>query len=109
MADNSGRTALIASIIVGVAVIAGSAIIASGLNRVTAQLDRTTGKLQEIGKAVADAKSALSNVARAAPAPQPARRRGPDPNKRYTVNIKGAPAKGPATAKIKLIEFSDFQ
>ena len=109
MAEN-GRTTLIGSVIVGVCVVVGSAIVASGLNGVTTQLDRTTQRLEEIKTAMADAQKALSNVARApAAAPAPARRRGPDPNKRYTIPVKGAPVKGPQTAKVKIVEFSDFQ
>lgn len=43
-----------------------------------------------------------------AQAAQPARR-GPDPNRVYTINTKGAPAKGPASAAVTIAEFSDFQ
>lgn len=102
MADNSGRTSLIAAVIVAAAVVAGSAIIANGLSRVTAQLDRTTGTLSEI-------KGSLGQAVARAPTPTPPRRRGPDPDKRYTIDTKGAPAKGPASAKVKIVEFSDFQ
>ncbi len=109
MAEN-GRTTLIGSVIVGVCVVVGSAIVASALNGVTTQLDRTTQRLEDIKTAMADAQKALSNVARApAAAPTPARRRGPDPNKRYTIPVAGAPVKGPQTAKVKIVEFSDFQ
>ncbi len=110
MAEN-GRTTLIGSVIVGVCVVVGSAIVASALNGVTTQLDRTTQRLEDIKTAMADAQKALSNVARApaAAAPTPARRRGPDPNKRYTIPIKGSPAKGAQTAKVTIVEFSDFQ
>jgi protein-disulfide isomerase len=93
---------LVAAAIVAVAVIAGSAIIANGLSRVTAQLDRTTGALNEMKTSLAQ------GIARAPTPPQPVRR-GPDPSQRYTLNTKGAPALGPETAKIKIVEFSDFQ
>jgi protein-disulfide isomerase len=41
----------------------------------------------------------------AAPAPPP----GQDPNKIYTLNVGGSPVKGPKDAKVKIIEFSDYQ
>jgi hypothetical protein len=108
--ENSGRTTLVGAVIVGVCVVVGSAIVASALNGVTTQLDRTTQRLEEIKTAMADAQKALANVARApAAAPTPQRRRGPDPDKRYDINIAGSPAKGVQTAKVKIVEFSDFQ
>ena len=106
MAQDSGRQTLAAAAIVGVAVIAGSLILAYSLNRVTEQLDRTAGRLGEIRAAVADAKDALSNLQVAA---APSRRRGPDPNKRYTLKTDGRPAKGAPRAKVEIVEFSDFQ
>jgi protein-disulfide isomerase len=106
MTQVSGRQTLGAAAIVGVAVIAGSLILAYSLNRVTEQLDRTTGRLGEIRAAVADAKDALSNLQVAA---APSRRKGPDPNRRYTVNTKGAPALGSETAAVTIVAFSDFQ
>jgi protein-disulfide isomerase len=42
---------------------------------------------------------------RAAAPPQ----RGPDPNRVYTVKTDGAPFKGPPSAPITIVEFSDFQ
>ena len=107
MTQASGRQVIMAAAIVGLAVIAGSLVLAKSLNRVTQQLDRTAGRLDEIRGAVAEAKDALANLEVAA-APAPART-GPDPNKRYAVNIKGSPYRGPETAAVTIVEFSDFQ
>jgi hypothetical protein len=106
MTEVSGRQVLGAAAIVAVAVIAGSLILALSLNRVTEQLDRTAGRLGEIRGAVADAKDALSNLQVAA---APSRRRGPDPNRRYTLNTQGAPALGSDTAAVTIVAFSGFQ
>jgi hypothetical protein len=97
---------LVAAAIVGVTVIAGSLILAKSLDGVTQQLDRTAERLDEIRGAVADTKDALSNLQVAA---APSHRRGPDPNRRYAVNTKGAPTLGPETAAITIVAFSDFQ
>ena len=43
-----------------------------------------------------------------AAAPQPARR-GPDPNRVYSINTAGSPSKGPPGAAVTIAEFSDFQ
>ena len=100
--DESAR-ALLPSIIIGVAVILGSWAIKSSL-------DRNADNLDSVRLALADTKQALQQVAARGGA-APARGAGgrPDPTKRYTVNTTGAPAKGPATAKVKIVEFSDFQ
>ena len=102
----SAAQTLGAAALVGVAVIAAGLILSNSLDRVTQQLDRTAGGLDEIRVAVVEAKDALGNLQAA---PSRAARRGPDPNKRYTVNTKGAPAIGPATAAVTIVEFSDFQ
>ncbi len=107
MTQVTGRHTLIAAAIVAAAVIAGNVILAQALNRVTSQLDRTAARLDEIKVAVADAKDQLSNL-KVAGAAAPARR-GPDPNKRYTVNTKGSPTLGKEGAAITIVEFSDFQ
>lgn len=106
MSQASGRQVLGAAVVVGVAVVAAGALVGNSLNRVTEQLDRAAGGLDEIRAAVVEAKDTLGNI-RAAPAK--AARRGPDPNKRYTVNTQGAPFVGPKTAAVTIVEFSDFQ
>jgi len=106
MARNDESTrALLPAIIVGVAIIMGAWAIKSSL-------DRNAENLDSIRLALADTKGALQQVAQARPAGgggAGARPGRPDPAKRYTVNTAGAPAKGPASAKVKIVEFSDFQ
>ena len=43
-----------------------------------------------------------------AAAPQRARR-GPDPNRVYSIKTAGSPSKGPQRAPVTIAEFSDFQ
>jgi hypothetical protein len=92
---------LLSAVIIGVAVIGGALIIRSALQK-------TTQEMGEIRLALNDTKQALVAAAQARPAPQRAPS-GPDPNRRYTVNTSGAPAKGPGSARVKIVEFSDFQ
>jgi protein-disulfide isomerase len=96
---------MLAAAIVGVAVFAGSMALTRSLDRVTQQIDRSAGRLDEIRVAVVEAKDALSNLQLAA-APGGT---GVDPNKRYSVDTKGAPSTGPETAAVTIVEFSDFQ
>jgi protein-disulfide isomerase len=109
MTQVSGRQVLAAASIVGLAVIAASLVLAQSLDRVTSQLDRAAGRLDEIRVAVQASKDALSKLQVAAAPAAAAPRRGPDPNRRYAVPTKGAPARGPETAAITIVEFSDFQ
>ena len=92
---------IVAALIVGVALICGSYLLARSL-------DRTTEELKRIGTGIADVKEAVKTTApRAAPAQQA--RRGPDPERRYSMKTEGAPVIGAKHAKVTIIEVSDFQ
>ena len=67
--------------------------------RVETQIAQVTAGIDQVSKKV-------DKVSVAAPKPA---RKGPDPNKVYTFNTKGAPYKGLSKAPITIVEFSDFQ
>jgi len=91
---------VIASLILGASVIAGSLLMQSSVDRVTMELATLHTAVSRINAAP---------PAAPAPAAAPARAGRPDPNRRYTINTKGSPAVGPADAEVTIIEFSDFQ
>ena len=74
------------------------------INRIQTSLD---SRLGQINNQIGQMASKVEEVGDR-PAPQP-RRRGPDPNRVYQIQIAGAPVKGPARAPITIAEFSDFQ
>jgi protein-disulfide isomerase len=99
VAQNSGVPVVIAAVIIAASIVGGSFLIRSSLDRTSQEL--------------AGLKTAIGELEIAAPAPapaaRPAARARPDPNKRYTVNTMGSPAKGGDDAKAVIVEFSDFQ
>ncbi len=70
--------------------------------RIDESLDDRLGKIESrIGQ--------LATKVDKLPAQAQRPRRGPDPNKAYTIKTAGSPAKGPASAAVTIAEFSDFQ
>ena len=95
--DQSKGT-IAAALILALAILGGSYLVKSSLDRGADDIRESLAEIQS-------ALGAAPPVAAAAAAP----RRGPDPTRRHTVNVAGAPARGPVGASVKLVEFSDFQ
>jgi len=96
VANHSGASTLVAALIVSAALV-GSALILKG------SLDQTAAEISEVRGALGRLEAA---GARPTAAAQPGR---PDPSRRYTLNTNGSPSRGNASAKIAIVEFSDFQ
>jgi protein-disulfide isomerase len=102
MAAESGGSRVVAAIVVGVALVIGSWIVGTSMDRQAVQIG-----------AVAAAVGQLDEGVRAIGAP-PGRPRAeapalPDPDKRHTVEVGSAPVRGGKDAQVTIIEFSDFQ
>jgi hypothetical protein len=94
---------VIPALIIGGTILVGSVVVKTSL-------DNASTQLADIRTGLEETKIALDAVAKAQKtAAAPPRRRGPDPAKKYTMNTRGRPVKGPANAAIEIVEFSDFQ
>ncbi len=94
------------ALIIGAAIL-GVSILGAGF-LIKAAVDDGTEQVANVTEALGEVKGLLASAARPQPQ-QAARRRGPDPSKRYTLNVKNAPAVGTEMAKVTIVEFSDFQ
>ena len=94
--NSSGSPLIIASLILGASIVAASLLIQSSI-------DRGTSALSEVLVAINEARPAAPTAA------VPKRPGRPDPNKNYSINIKGSPRRGGQNAKLAVVEFSDFQ
>ena len=90
---------VVAALILGASVVGASFVIRSSVDRVTGEL---AGMRSAMGRPPDAAKAEAAARARA-------RGSRPDPNRRYTINTKGSPARGPESARVSIVEFSDFQ
>jgi len=100
LGERTGVMIVISALILGASVVAGGLLVQSSI-------ETAATEIAGVQTALTGLQSSLK--AAAAPAPQPARAGKPDPNRRYTINTKGSPARGPDDAKVTVIEFSDFQ
>jgi protein-disulfide isomerase len=94
--NNSGAT-VVAALIIGASIVAGSFLVRSSV-------DRAVAGIGELKTAIEVA--ATTPPSRARDLARPERL---DPNRRYSVNTQGAPVRGDPDAKLAVIEFSDFQ
>ena len=96
---SSGAPLVVASLILATSILGAAFMVQSSLDRAATELGEVLAALQ---KARADAPVARTPSRRARPG-------RPDPDKRYQVDVSGAPSKGAPDAKVTLVEFSDFQ
>jgi protein-disulfide isomerase len=97
---NNGNAIIVGATILGLSLIGGAYLLGQSIDGATTQIAAVGGTIAKLEFA-ADAP---------APAPsEPARRRGPDVDRVYEIDVAGSPTKGPAGAQVTVVEFSDFQ
>ena len=96
MSEKAGILVLISSAILGAAILGAAFVIQSSLNQ-------ASGELASIRSVL----GSLPTIADTGRADRPRSR--PDPERRYSVNLEGAPSRGLESAKVAIVEFSDFQ
>jgi len=98
LGERTGVLLVVSALILGASIVAGGLLVQSSI-------DNTASEIAGVRTAL----SSMQANARPAGAPAPAQAQRPDPERRYKINVAGSPAKGPANAKVTLVEFSDFQ
>jgi protein-disulfide isomerase len=101
--DSLGGPLIIASLMLSVSIVGAGYLLSRSINR-------GSEKLQAMAVALDGLPSVAPGAAAAAAAPsRPSRPGRPDPNKRYDIVTAGSPSKGPESAKVTIVEWSDFQ
>jgi len=95
-----GASLIVAACVLAISVATGSFLIKNSIDNGTARLGEVLNELRSLG----------GQLARAGGGAAPARVEQPDPSERHEVVIGDAPARGgPDSAKVKIVEWSDFQ
>ena len=94
---------IIAALIMGMSMLGAAFMMQSSM-------DKNSLVVAETLSSIAKSASELAKLGpAAAPAPRAARAGRPDPNRVYAIAVGEAPTRGPKSAAVKLVEWSDFQ
>lgn len=96
--NTSGRSTLIAALLISLSIIGGSFFVANSLDRVTVQIEGAVETLKDLPLAAAPSPNARAN-----------RPQRPDADQEYKVAIGDAPIRGNPKAAVTIVEWSDFQ
>jgi protein-disulfide isomerase len=102
--SSSGGSLIVSAIVLALSIVTASFIIKTSIDGSATQLAAVLGEMQELNAKVAAAGGAPSR-----PAARPSRPGRPDPSKKYEVAVGEAPTKGPSSAEVTIVEWSDFQ
>jgi protein-disulfide isomerase len=101
--SNLAGALIVAAIVIGLSIVTGSFMLKTAQDESSERLSAVLGEMQALTAKIAAAPAAQGRAA------APARAGRPDPEKVYKVALGDSPSKGPKTAKVKIVEWSDFQ